>query len=203
MSVRVIVPPDAIVSPADIAGAHAADDAAVMRMINAATREIEGPSGWLGRSLGPQTLELSGWFCTRRIRLPFAPIMDIVSVVVEDCDGNKETADPSTYRLDGEEVVIAAGASWVTKPKHLIRYKAGYDGAAVADGGTGPIPDEAKQAIILMVQHMKSVGATENLFLRSEEVEGVGVRQYTVSDQAEALVRRTVDNLLSGLRIYT
>src|SRR5690606_28165025 len=131
MTVRVIVPPEPIVTPGDIPGSHAGNDAAVTRAIAAATRTIDGPSGWLGRALGPQTLELSGWFGCERVRLPFPPIIDIVSVVTEDRDGNAETVDPSMYRRDGDCLVVKPGASWVTRPVHRIRYEAGYDGEEV------------------------------------------------------------------------
>ena len=203
MAVRVIIPPEPIVTPAEIAGTSSDDDAAVKRMISAATRTIDGPSGWLGRALGKQTIELTGWLgCHRRFRLPYPPIIKIVSVSAEDCDRNEVPVDADTWRQDGDEIVISHGASWVREPVHRIRYEAGYDGVDVDAGGTGPVPDEAKQAIILMVQHMRAVG-TENLFLRSVEVHDVITKQYTISDKAGALIQRAVENLLSGIRIYS
>jgi hypothetical protein len=52
----------------------------------------------------------------------------------------------------------------------------------------------------MAVQHMKSLNA-DNLFLRSEEVEGIGTFQYTVSDAAGAIIRDTTRRLLAGLKV--
>lgn len=203
MSFAVLSGPLPIVTPAEIPGDHAADDAAITRIISAVQRTIDGPSGWLGRSLGVQTIEMSGWFCEPRIRLPYGPIIGDVVVMTEDDDGVDTIipASSSTYRHKRDEVIPATGAAWVCSPIHRVRYNAGYDGLAIADGGTGNVPDEAKQAVILSVQHLLSIGSG-NLFLRSEEVEGVGTFQYTVSEQAGEVIRRATENLLHGLRLY-
>jgi len=121
MFARVITPPQPIVTPAAIAGGHAPTDAAVASMIAAVTEEIDGPTGWLGRSLGPQTIEATGWIGCRRFRLPCGPVIKIVSVVTEDCDGNTVTEDASTWRQDGDDIVVADGASWVFRPIHRVR----------------------------------------------------------------------------------
>jgi hypothetical protein len=203
MSVRVVIPPDPIVAPEDISGVQAGDTA-VEAMIAAVTEEIDGPQGWLGRSLGPQTLEASGSFCCNRLRLPYGPVIKIESVTTEDCDGNTEIVDPSTWRQDGDEIVIAQGASWVTRYRHRVRYKAGYNGTSGADAGelqTGDVPERARQAIILSVQHMRSM-SKDDLFLRVDEVEGIGRREFTVSDQAGKIIDATCDRLLQGLRLF-
>lgn len=204
MHLRVVTPPSPIVTPADIPGAHAPDDASVVQMIAAATEEIDGPQGWLGRCLGPQELELTGWIGCYRFWLPCPPTITILSVSTEDCDGNAESADPASWRQDGDNLVIAEGASWVRQPVHRVRYKAGYNGtsgAAIDEVQTGDIPARVKQAIILAVQHMKALSA-DNLYLKVDEVEGVGRREFTLSDTAGRIIRQACDNLLSGLRIY-
>lgn len=202
MSVRVIIPPEPIVTPGDIPGAHPADDATVARAIAAATRTVDGPSGWLGRALGPQMLELAGWFGCERIRLPYPPLIRIVDVVAEDRAGNVETADPSTWRQGDSRLIVKAGAAWVARPIHRIRYEAGYDGVAVEDGGTGPVPPEAIEAIILLVQDRLRTGALD-AGIRSETVEGVGSTAYLDSDRFSDLAQRAARNHLSGLRIWT
>lgn len=201
MNLRVVIPPAPIVVPADITGSHAADDAKVAATIAAVTEELDGPTGWLGRAIGVQTIEASGQFCVERTPLPCRPIIEIKSVVTEDRDGHSAAADPATWRQDGDELVIHRGANWTRRYRHIVRYEAGYDGQAIEDGGTGPVPARIKQAIIVMVQDLIATKA-ENLFLRSEEVDGVGSRQYTVSDQAGTIIRRTADRLLAGLRVY-
>lgn len=199
MNVRVIVPPEPIVMPADIPGTHAADDAAVRAMIQAVTETIDGPGGWLGRSLGAQTLELSGNFACGRIRLPYVPIIDIVSIVAVSEDGSETAADPATFRLDDSDVVISPGASWVNSPKQRIRYMAGYNG--IGEGKTGPVPERARQAIILSVQDMMRASSVSPL-LRSETVEGLGSKTFLDADKLTAVVERTCDRLLSNLRVY-
>lgn len=199
MNIRVVVPPEPIVTPAEVAGSHAADDAGVKKMIAAVTEEIDGPGGWLGRCLGPQTLELVGWFGCSRIKLPYPPAIRAVSIVTVSDNGAETTVDPSTYRFEDGEIIVASGASWVSQPKHRIRYEAGYNGTG--DGKTGAVPERARQAIILSVQELLRVGRDDHE-LRSETVEGIGSETYVDSDKIAAVVEKTCDRLLSTLRCY-
>lgn len=206
MPVRVIIPPEPIVHPSDIAGAQGEDDAAVAAMIQAVTEEIDGPTGWVGRAFGKQTLELMlKCWPSSKIRLPYPPIITGVSVGYVDEAGVEQFVDEADYS-------VSAGHFWLRSDWRApalgedpfpvrIQYEAGYNGEDIASGGTGPVPERARQAIILSVQNLNSLGS-ENLFLRSEEVEGVGTFQYTVSDQAGAVINRAVESLLSGLRVY-
>jgi hypothetical protein len=203
MPVRVIVPPEPIVEPGDISGSHAPTDAAIAALISAAQEDIDGPTGRVGRCFGAQTLQLAtGHFCAHQ-RLPFGPIIDPVSVIYLDREGVEHELDSVLYRLSGSHLIFS-GSFPITgcfDDAVRIRYEAGYNGTPVADGGTGDVPERARQAIILSVQHLLSLGA-ENLFLRSEEVDGVGIRSYTVTDQASNLIHATTDRLLQGLRVY-
>lgn len=210
MRIRVITPPAPIVTPGDVPGSHAANDATVAAKIAAATAEIDGPLGWLGRSLGPQTLELVGtaeeWFdACEIIHLPCPPVIGLTSIKFLDSDRVEETVDPSTYVAVEGTVFLAAAKSWPTTGRFpdavRIRYQAGYNGTAVADGGTGPIPEAAKQAIIRLAQHKIQLASTDSL-LRSETVEGVGSTSYTTPGQVTASVQFEVEHLLSGLRIW-
>lgn len=45
MITRVVVPPAPILTPADVPGSHASDDARVAALIAAATEELDGPTG--------------------------------------------------------------------------------------------------------------------------------------------------------------
>lgn len=201
---RVVTPPEPIVAPEDITGVTAGDTG-VVGLIAAVTEEIDGPSGWLGRSLGPQTIEWSDWIGCRRALLPCGPIIKIESVTAVDRDGTETTVDPSTYRLDGNCIVVADNAPWVTCEKHRIRYKAGYNGTTGAGTGevqTGVIPERARQAIILSVQHLRSL-QVESLYLKVDEVDGVGRKEFTLSEQASNIVERTCERLLSTLRVYS
>ncbi|PSJ55804.1 hypothetical protein C7I85_26320 [Mesorhizobium soli] len=167
-------------------------------MIQAVTEEIDGPDGWLGRALGPQTLEMSGHFGSQRIRLPYVPIIDLVSIITVSEDGDEAPADPATYRLEDGEVVVSPGATWVIEPKHRIRYIAGYNGSD--EGKTGAVPERARQAIILSVQDLMRA-RTVSPILRSETVDGVGSKSFLDGDKLTAIVERTCDRLLSTLRV--
>lgn len=204
MHVRVIVPPEPIVEPSDVAGSHSGDDADVARIIMAAQRMIDGPNGWLGRAIGEQTLELTApKGC--ELRLLFPPLIEIESVSYLDTLDAEQVVDDTAYRAINGRVWFRSGFAFPATsdaPDAVrVRYRAGYDGIEVENGGTGDIPAEAKQAVIILTQHMIST-STVNLFLREEQVDGIGTRQFTVSDQAGNLVERAVGSLLQGLRVY-
>lgn len=206
MFVRVITPPDPIVTPADIVGDHAPDDSAVAAMIQAVTEEIDGPGGWLGRSLGPQTLEWSGaCWPSNWLRLPYGPVADIDGVSYLDANGEEQEVDGGDWSYEGGLLIFREGWSAPSLFRHpaavKITYQAGYDGEDITSDGTGPVPERARQAIILSVQHMLSLGA-ENLFRRAEEVEGIGRDEFTLSDVASKIVSQACDRLLSTLRVY-
>lgn len=204
---RVVTPPEPIVTPADVPGSHSSADPAITAMIAAVTAEIDGPMGWVGRALGLQTLELrQECWPTRHYRLPCPPIVDIVSVKYLDADDTEQTVDSSNYGATAGFLYFKStwsrpALSCLPFPV-IINFRAGYNGASVDDGGTGGVPAQAKQAVILAVQNMRSM-SKEDLFLRAEEVEGVGRTEYTVSDQASKLIRSATDSLLSGLRVFS
>lgn len=206
MATRVIVPPAPLLLPSDIPGGHAGNDARVALIIAAAQAEIDGPLGWLGRALGPQTLETTlDHFEWGSVRLPCPPIVDVLSVGYRDRAGVMQTVDAALWECRDDRLVRLAKHSW-PKAEHCadavrITYLAGYDDNPVIDGGTGPLPAEVKMALQLSVLHTLAMGA-ENLFLRSEEVEGVGTTTYTISTAASELIKGATDRYLSGLRIY-
>lgn len=211
MRIRVIVPPEPIVTPADVPGSHAANDASVAAKIAAATAEIDGPQGWLGRALGPQTLELVGtadelFQGCELILLPCPPVIELVSIAYLDADRASDTVDPSTYVAVENTVALAVGKRWPTAGSFAdavrIRYRAGYDGEEVEAGGTGPVPVAAKQAIIRLAQHKIALASGDNL-LRSETVEGIGSMSYTTPGQITASVQSEVEHMLAGLRIWS
>ena len=200
MVTRIISGPEPIITPADIAGDHASDDAAITGMIAAVQASVAAPFGWLGRALGKVTLELwlTEFDCRRWIRL-YSPVIatDPLSVKYLDRDEVEQTVDPGMYRIAGDELGFRDAYQFpevACRPDAIrIRYNAGY--------AVNEMPPQAKQAVILSVQHMAAISA-ENLFLRAEEVEGVGSFQYTVSEQAGEIIRRASENLLQGLRVY-
>lgn len=206
MRTMLVSGPAPIVTPAEIAGDHAADDPSVVRMIAAVQRSVQAPSGWLGRVLGQATLEL--WLeefpCDNWVTL-YGPVISVASVKYLDPEEIERTVDAALYRRSGNDLSFRNGfsapATLCGRDAVRIRYVAGYSGTEVTEGGTGAVPPEAKDAVILGVQQLRAISA-ENLFLRSEEVEGVGTFQYTVSDQAGEVIRKASENLLQGLRVY-
>lgn len=203
MSVRVIVPPQPIMASNEIPG-MTADDADVESMIKAVVGQWDGPDGWLGRCIGPQTLEmaLDCWF-GRSLRLPYGPVIDIVGIVYTDQNGVDQTVDDALYGKTGDYLWLKP--SWREPslgdfPERVrVRYEAGYDGEPVVSGGTGDVPEQVKRAVILTVQYLKALGK-EDLFLRVDEVDGVGRQEYTVSEQAGKIIQSAADSLLFGLR---
>jgi len=153
MRVVVVTPPAPVVTWEE-AQAHLrldGDDEKtfVESLIAAATGHIDGPDGWLGRSVGVQALEarMSG-FGVGPIRLPFEPILNVVSVHYLDGTGTPVLVDASTYELFGSDLGTAWGKSWPTPGAYRgqaetvrIQYRVGYEEA----------PAPIKAAILLMV----------------------------------------------------
>jgi uncharacterized phiE125 gp8 family phage protein len=161
---------DALGSPAE----HP-DDAWITSMIPTAREYCEN---YMGRSLAPQTLELSMrqfpgsvnayldplWasvdFAPGLIELRGGPVAGIESVIYIDGTGTPQIADPSTYGVDviAEPALIfpAYGTSWPTTqffPNSVrIRYQAGYD-APGDSPNERPLPYSIRAAMLLMLGH--------------------------------------------------
>lgn len=157
MNVVVIAPP-AIVS-LDEAKAHLNvdfddDNNLITAMVAAVQGNIDGPAGWLGRSIGIQTLELRrASFCGfdegECISLRCPPVKQIVSVKYFNADGVDTTADESTYRIVGQDSLAPIyGKSWpsarLDHESVRIQYIAGYD----------EVPEPIKAAMLLHVAHL-------------------------------------------------
>lgn len=162
---------------------------------------LDGPTGRLGRCLGPQTLELTfeGWGGWNQA-LPCGPVIKIDAVRYFDADDVEQTVSDTDYKLHQGRIWFGRNffrPGLGSLGTISIGYQAGYDGTT-----TGKVPPEAIQAVILLAQHSLSVGAA-NLFVASEEVEGVGSTRYVVSDNADSVIMRAVDNLTAGLRVIS
>lgn len=207
--VVVVTPPQALVSAAD-AKAWAPvlkedDDARVDALLQVAQFAIEPPNGWLGRALGLQTLEARfDAFRSPCLFLPCPPLRELISVTYSDSDGVEQTIALPSLRTLGigtstGSISLRSGASWPATecgPEAVrVRFKAGY-----ADDSAEVMP--VRHAITLAATHLRSL-STQDLALRSRQVDGVGSRTWTVSDAAENLIRRAVDDLLQPLRVFT
>lgn len=162
MHVTVITPPAAIVSLDDaklrLRVDHSDDDALITALIAAATSWIDGPTGWLGRSIGQQTLELrTDGFRAKPLQLPFGPIISVTSVKYLDGEGAEQTVAGADYeKLSDGRVVLAPNASWPSTYSNdeavRVRYVAGYPN--VGDPAVSTVPEAIKTAVLLMVGYL-------------------------------------------------
>jgi uncharacterized phiE125 gp8 family phage protein len=151
MHVTVVTAPDPIVSWEE-AQLHLhldGDDeqTLVEGLVAAATEWIDGPTGWLGRSLGVQDLEVrfAALACSRLI-LPYGPVTNVTSIKYLDNSGIEQGYSDSNYTvLSDGSISLNAGASWpatYTDPEAIrIAYSAGY----------AEVPKAIRAAILLMV----------------------------------------------------
>lgn len=207
--VLVVVPPAPVVTPADVPGTHAPDDATVAAWIAAATAEIDGPAGTLGRAIGPQTLELrsgSFWPCGSTLKLPYPPTIEIVSLIYVDEDDAEITIAAADYALAGELFYRKSTFSAPTVgPDHegvRLRYRAGYDGAVGGSppaGTTGDVPAPIKQWIINRAMQLRAMVGRDPL-VRSESTEGLDSVTYLTQDAVMA-GGGGLDALLSPYRV--
>lgn len=177
--------PAPIIEPKDVPGKHAGDDAQVVSLIASAQASIDGPTGWLNRALGVQTIEMSVdcWPC----RVPYKPVIDVVSVEVGGV-----VLEGVTVTRDGR--LKAPGI--MPTGQIVIQYRAGYDKA-----DNGPVPANAKAAVSLMVQDLLA-GGSEHGGLRSFNVDGAFSEAYNSPDQVQRGRNATVEALLAPLRVF-
>lgn len=204
--VIVVVPPEPVVTPAEVPGDHAADDATVAALIAAATAEIDGPAGWLGRAIGPQTIELRTdgfWPGDDKLLLPYRPIIEIVSLIYVDAADVEITVTASDYALAGQRFYVKPSFTYPTiGPDHegvRIRYRAGYDGplAGSPPGMTGEIPAPIKQWIKLRTTQLMAMVDADPL-IRSETTQDLD--SFTYIDRGDG--GSLYDALLSPYRVY-
>ncbi len=202
MRIIVVEPPAAILTYQDAVARLKLDgdddeQADVEAMIAAATAHIDGPDGWLGRALGPQTLEIrfDGFDEFARhgaIFLPCPPTIDVISVTYVDPVGAAQTLAADAYELLGRELIPAFGQHWPVvrhqREAVRIRYRAGYAADPSADPLVARVPAPITAAILLMVGDLYSN------------------RETTVDARASAAVEvpmsTTVTNLLAPYRMW-
>lgn len=208
MSIVVVTPPQPLVSAADakawapvLAGD---DDVRVNALLRAAQFAIEPPNGWVGRAFGVQTLEARfRGFEGRCLSLPCPPVRQIVKVLYDDVAGVEQELPASFTRLVGAGSAVAnvvpRVGDWPRAagyPESVrVQFEAGYEAGS-------PEVEPVRHAIVLGAVQLRSL-TTQDLALRSREVEGVGSRTWVVSEVAQALVRSAVESLLMPLRVYS
>lgn len=187
MRVVVVTPPEPVITFEEAAqhlklGGNLAEKALVEGMIAAAVATIDGPDGWLGRSLGVQTLQARfDAFHGSEVRLPFGPVIDLVSVEYLDAGDEPVQADIDDLELLGA-MVVPEGSEWpwlgcsTRREAIRIEYLAGYEDA---------IPPAARAALLLMIG---------DLYRNRDTTAVVQMSSVPMST--------TVESLLEPLRIY-
>lgn len=187
MRVVVVTPPEPVVTASeaiaqlrlDITG----EDELLDGLIAAATANIDGPDGWLGRAIGMQTLELHvPDFCGGLIVLPCMPIVSLTSVTYLDAAGVAQSvATGDAYLVDR---ILCTRAGWSAPATAYradavrIRYVAGYPD----QDGKSTVPASIRHAILMMVARLYAS--------RGE-------------DHATSLMEdRTVERLLAPYRVF-
>lgn len=153
MLVKVIEPPQPVVTLSEakkhLIVEHSDDDTLIDTYILAATAWLDGPAGWLGRTLGVQVLEwqLSDWPC-HGFSLPYPPEIEVISVKYIDPDGVEQTLPVPSQPFYLDDMPAIRGRERDLK----IRYRAGY-GTSSGDPvvWANAVPAPIKVAILMLV----------------------------------------------------
>ena len=158
MTVVVITPPPPILTQAEVKAHlrvdHGDEDALIDALIATAQAHLSGPGGWLGRSIGEQTLELRIARCAASVALPYPPFRDVSSVTYLDPEEVEQTIaitdiNVVSYLCRSVALWPKAGCwpGMASRPDALrIRYSTGY---LPADPEFAPI----RAAMLLLIGH--------------------------------------------------
>lgn len=126
------------------------DDAQITALLMAAQAHLEGPQGWLGRTIARQQLEARIACAPHNVSLPYPPFHQLVSVAAVALDGTPTEIDLADVRIEpgrfGSAVISPKAGRWGSE-RLRVRYTAGYE---VGDPRAAPI----HAAILLMVGHL-------------------------------------------------
>lgn len=133
---------------------HANDDALIQLYIDAATANLDGRDGILGRALGTQTWELvMDSFPVGPIQFPLPPLQSITSVKYFNVAGLEVTLGAAQYNVDAasEPGWVSPVSSWPATFPTInavsIRFVAGYT----------QVPAAIKAAILLMAGDLYAI----------------------------------------------
>ncbi|PLW76808.1 head-tail connector protein [Cohaesibacter celericrescens] len=153
-----IVPPSALPLTLIEAKAHCRVDGTdnddyLTAAIGAAVSYLDGYSGILGKCLMPQTWaqEFDRW---KDFPLCLGPVIDLLSISYFDSNGDPQSVDLSTVRIERRVIdtfaALKSVASWPNADFSYgpitVTWRAGHSDA-------GAVPDAIKQAMKLLVGH--------------------------------------------------
>lgn len=165
-NVTVVEPPAPVVTLSEarrhLVDVPQEDEGYVEDLILAASVWLDGPTGWMGRTLGVQTLELSrSDFWTDAdddgIILPFEPVISITAIEYYSTPSSLVTIPAGDYALVRDVVRPVDGKSWPSTAGRAgavkIRYRAGYGKPSTADPPAivNNVPAPIRVAILMLV----------------------------------------------------
>ena len=151
MPIVVVTPPVGLVSY-ELAKKHLrleeTDDSEkelIEAYIAAASAWIDGPTGWLGRTIMSQTLELRCSTFSAASVLPYGPATEIVSVKYISTTGVEQAVDPDLYQIIAGGLSPKDGAAWPA-------LRGDAEGVRVQfKSGSETAPASVQQAVLLLV----------------------------------------------------
>jgi hypothetical protein len=120
-----------------------ASDPVLPAMIAAAVGHLDGPDGYLGRALTPQTIQRR--FPVFPRRLPYPPVIEVTKVEHYPA-GAWSVVDAAHYELVEGELAAKTGFTLPYSFDWRITWRAGYDGE---EGRV--VPPALRAAILLMI----------------------------------------------------
>jgi uncharacterized phiE125 gp8 family phage protein len=145
------------------------EDTLIESFVQAATNELDGADGWLGRALATQSWRLTlDAFPAGAIRLPLPPLQAVTRVAFVAPDGATEALAPSAYRVirsdtDPARVEPAYGTAWPTVRRQSAAVEIDY---TCGFGQPTDVPELIRQYIRLRVgqfyenREMVAIGVT-------------------------------------------
>jgi uncharacterized phiE125 gp8 family phage protein len=185
--VSVIVPPDPLLdldlAKKQLKVEHTAEDDLIQAYIDAALAQLDGPGGWLGRAIAPQTLQLAVFDTTDAIiALPYPPIIEVESVTYDDLEGEAQDLDAADW-LYRRGALQAVSGSFPEFGELRVRYRAGYEPPAEDDQEEPSAIKRCRVAALMLV--------ADYFHRREAQLPEPGVME-----------NKAVERLLGDLKIY-
>lgn len=157
-------------------------DTLITGYVATAIGHLDGPDGWLGRAITPQTIvERYDGLWSIPAKPSWRPVIGVTSIEYRGAAGWL-TLDPTAYEFEDGILAPTYGTYWPNFTGQVrLTYRAGYDGAPGR-----VLPPALRGAILLMVGDL----------YRNPGEAVVG------SISAKVAMSTTVANLLEPLRVY-